>query len=326
MSDVIESGVVTDFVKKLLGLDGKALKRWGLDIEDEQPVKDNEGNDIGSLYTVTTAQGHKLHVKLLETAHRSNLYDMYVVSDNDKKHAYPHIQKDDMGDKLGEFISDAYDEADSVDTKEEGGKDFDVDDENFDTGVNSSKKLQVKLSKIQATGEIVYHGIYANYAVDDVYEDIEAITCDEEFLEELSDEPAIYEIVQDDEDYNVYPVEELNEMDSTSEVIKAQYYAIFKLQSLRHDLAADFGELDLDAAIELIQNNMNFIVRSKLGLQLDVIDTLKAIDLDALLEDPSDASWVIESYASALELYKCNYPDEIQQLFNEWLLTLRYFM
>lgn len=335
MKQAVEAGTLTNLLKKLLTADGSILKNLGLTPEKTEELKDDKGEPIGEIYQARTGEGHKFKFKLLYVPQRDGLFDMYVLSEDSRKKSYPHITEDQIDDKLIECIQTWWDEG-AVEDKRGGGKDWDVDDfeanweddnsANSSTNVYSNRKLQLKLSKVQATGEVIYHGIFANYEAKDVYDDIDALTEDDGFLEDISEEPQVFEIVQDEDNLDVYPVDELEAMDATSEILKAQYYAIIKLQSMRHDLSADWGSLDLDSAIELIQNNMNWLYRSKLCVDYDMVDILKQIDLAKLQDDPSDASWTIESYADTLSLYRCNYPEEIQQLFNEWILTLRYFL
>ena len=331
MEQTVESGIITDAVTNMFMMLSNSVDRLfdalsavDLDISEEKETVDEEGQPNGRMFTVSSDQ-HQIHVKILNSAGRENLYDMYIVGDNNKHTKYPHIRPDQMDDKITEFLDENYGE--TFEEYEETNNDVDIEDGEFEDvdieDASSSKKLQVSLSKIQSSSEIILGPVYCNYGEFEVYEDLENVLDSDEFTNSLTEEPQMFEIVPSEDEYEIVEIDEIAPMDYASAIIRAQIIAIMQLMSCKWNSDVDLDENPM-SALNTIRWQLDWLITSKLcALNVNVLEILQSIQPEEM-EPRGDVSDIVENYALVLDLYYSNFPHEIQKLLDEWLLTIRY--
>ena len=188
MSDVIESGTISDLFKDLFNSIFKDFKK-GLKFEDERLSKDGKSK----IFTVKTGGNNRVQVKLIRDE-KSNLYDIYILGDNGSKLKKEKQPENKVEDIIVEFIDDEYGESleeydESTDDEFEEMQNADFED------LEESQHIQIQLSKVQGSKEIQFGPIFCNYDEMQVYEDLENVLDNEEFINELSEEPQCYAII-----------------------------------------------------------------------------------------------------------------------------------
>ena len=229
MAETIESGIITDFLskipKKLSNMMKKQFDKLYADdikVDEQRESTDEQGNVNGVVFTAITGEGHKVHVKILNSGGRSDLYDVYLVGDNGKKHKEVHQSADSVNEVIAKFIDEEYEEGLEEFTEEES-EDFDVNSGEFE----ASKKIQITLSKVEGNEEISFGRIYSNYSPMEVYEDIENVLDNEEFLGEISEEPQCFEIIPQEDEYIVNNISEVTLMDVVPLILREAFILYF---------------------------------------------------------------------------------------------------
>lgn len=364
MADTIEAGLLSTLSGLLASFNDmlthmfSSLKDDDLDVKDGRQGKTADGR-TAYLCTVYTAKNHEIHVKVVSSAQRENVYDLYMVADNGKKYKKagiycPSGEKDNkIGEEIQNFIEQEYG-ADSENYRlEEGQKDFDLDQpqddddttgfegqqltssQNNDTSTNSSKKLQVTLSKVIGSDEITLGKIYCNYDIDSAYEDLQAITADPNVAAELTEDPSIFEITQDDNEYDVEPIDQISESNAAIIILRAQLTALTKLTVIKADSAFRYQfDDELNEYVWAIRSQLDWITQNTTFLSIHKDRPEELAAFHAALNGPfidfeSEAAIgsvhdIIESYCLTLEMYRGNFDEEVRTLIDSWLLTLRY--
>ena len=327
MEDSIQAGFVTNLLSSLFNKAFDNLKNKGFNNSEYKEVKTDDGNVRGFSFTCTSEQGHQFHVKALKSAGRSHLYDYYIVGDNGSKRKYAHKREDDLDDIVSDFLETSYDEPDSADIEDSDynsktAEMIKIDETGFEN-TNSSKKIQISLSKIQASDEVVLGPIYCNYDELEVYEDLEELLDSDEFADDLTEEPQIFEITPSSEEYNVELVEAIEPMNFTSQVIRSQFIALMQLYSTKWNSDCLLDENPM-MYIQTIRWQLDWMISSPLAaINVDIAEILKSIKPEEI-EPDGDVSNIVENYCIVLDLYYPNFSHEVQKLLDEWLLTLRY--
>lgn len=361
MTDTIEasllttlSGLIASFSDMLTKM-FSSLEDNGYKVKDGKQSQTKDGR-TSYLCTVYTAKDHEIRVKLIQASERENVYDLYMIADTGKKYKkagiYCPAGKDDdkIENEIQNFIEEEYGE-DSEDYRlEKGQRDINLDhpqDEDDVEGfegqsfeeTKSSKKLQITLSKIEGSEEIELGPIYCNYEIYDAYNDINNVLESEDFSNFLTTNPTAYEISQNDNEYDVEECDHICEMDTWANLLIAQYQAIFTIyaamSACQLNIQTD-NTYRLDDALWSIQSQLSWVNKNK-HIYADTADgsseqyykgsadKLKTYFSNISIDlDTANAYQAIENYCLALEMYRPNFPEEVQQLINEWLLTLRY--
>lgn len=338
MPQPIKGGAISN----LLGIIDSIFKSVFQDMEDAgfknsdyKEVKNDAGNVTGFSFSTLTEMNHELHIKALQSAGQSSLYDFYIVGDNNKKKKYLHKPKDELQDCVVAFLEEFYDDPDTVDDFEvaeddEAARNIDVQD-----GFNSAeacRKIQISLSRIEANDEICYGPIFCNYSEYEVYEDLESVLEDDDFVASLTEEPQNYEIIPSEEAFDIQVVDQIQPMDCISAVIKAQFTTLAQLYA-----CISLGDRDCDSLECAYADNLNpMSCIERLRWQVDfmlnrnVSDNpinMRSILSSITLEDTEccqSVQDIIENYCLVLDIYYPNFPHELQAVLDEWLLTFRY--
>lgn len=333
MGTPIEGGAVSSFFKMLDSMFKSAFKNLendGLKTSEHRELKDNEGNVNGLSFTCLSENNHMLHVKALKSAGRTDLYDIYIVGDNGAKKKYIHQTQKDLEKCIVSFLRDNYDDYEGPDRVDldlaetiEDSQALDVDSGEFE----AAKKLQISLSKIEASGEIQHGAIYCNYDELEAYQDLENILDDDIFVNTLTEEPQNFEIIPNEDDYSVDVISDILPMDCSGAIIKAQITALLQLYALLRPESFDiiFNPMRYISAIRWQLDCMldNFMFDNTRSNNLSIQSIIQSIKLDEI-GNQTDGNDIVESYATVLDMYYGNYPHEIQKMFDDWLLSLRY--
>lgn len=249
--------------------------------------------------------------------------ELYIIMDSGQKYRYEGSQAPKDSKNLMNLIEsslvDAYpdDFKPSNISEEEANNLFEPEE------TSASRKIQVELSKIQASNEVILGPIYCNYDEFEVYEDLENVLDSDEFIDDLTEAPQLFEIIPSEEAYDIEPIGEIEPMNYASQVIRSQFIALMQLYSTKWN-----GDCLLDkdpmSYIQLIRWQLDWMISSPLSaLDVDIAEILKSIQPEEI-EPNGDVSNIVENYCIVLDLYYSNFSHEVQKLLDDWLLTLRY--
>lgn len=307
----------------------KDMENDGFKNSKYEAVKNDNGKTTGFSFTTLTENNHVLHIKALKSAGRSSLYDFYIVGDNGSRKKYLHKPKDQLLDCITEFLEEYYDDPDNVEDFEVAEDDQAARDINLEEGfeqTNSSKKLQVGLSKIQASGEIQLSSVFCNYDELEAYEDLENVLDSPQFSDALLDDVQNFEIIPEQDNYDIKVINEIDSMDCVSRIIRTQFVTLMKMYSLANcPFFCDQNKLF--SYISTVRWQLDYMLSSKISgpniVVKEILDSITQEEAQDVQED-QDIESIIEYYTLVIDLYYTNFPHEIQKLFDEWLLTLRY--
>lgn len=339
MSEAVQAGALQSIISMFSQLFGNGLnwmQKSDLTIKESKKELDDQNNVTGYLFTVETAEdsegnSHDIRLKILQVPNMKKHFDVYLLSEDGKKKSYPHVAEKDIKTSVIDFIENELKLSVSIEnTRMSDTEDFEVDDsfegstsedDIEESEILNSKKIGVSVSKITASNELVYERVYANYDASQVCEDLEAVMSSEEIFSVLPEnEEVCLEIVPMESEYDVEFVDTLKPFQMTQAIVEAQLTAIAALQIRFNDATDMESQLYKSECLHMLNDQLLFILSSKLSVEVDMKAAWERVNLDQF----GDSQSCIEAYCTTLDLYKVNYPDEIQQLFNEWLLTLRY--
>lgn len=354
MADTIEASLLNSISALLASFSQLLTKMFtdvkdkGYEVRDGKPGKTKDGRDL-YLCTIKTAKNHLIRVKLIQASERKDVYDLYMLADNGKKYKKAGMYlkdvkgSDELADEIQKFIEDEYGEDSAETMTDKGADDFDLDnpvDDNDTQGfegqdieeTNSSKKLQVTLSKVTGSTDLELGPIYCNYDINSAYDDLQFVVQDPSVSDELTEDPQAFEITQTDNEYNVEPIEKISECNASLQILKSQLKTLAKLTVIRADSSLRYQcEDKLRTYVWEIRDQLDWIIAHSPFITVhskpeEIDEFYKTInrpfiDLDSGLESISD---IIDEYCLTLEMYRGNYDEEVKQLINSWLLTLRY--
>ena len=395
MGEPITSAGIIDVIKNILKSFSKdllssidELKDLGIDIKDPKPVK-REDETIGALFTAITGDNDKINIKIVQSSGMKNTYDLYLLGDNGAKGSYPHIRADQIDDKITDFIDKEYEgvlekystkdsedidlqkefdnpevesedseveESTAIVTKENESKVVTNTDVNSSTIIgNSLKKVQACLSK-DKDGQVELHKIFCNYDSLEAYEDLQDVIYDDQFNEALTEEPQSFEIVPDEESFEVTHIDGVDDMfkESVHQIFIRQVSTLLLIQkSLIKPSAIRYPDGLIDNVDGLVESifikdleNLSYLLNEEMlftskhllrgSMYPEEFDQLihEAIKL---IEDTDDFNKgrgidtscgyrLIADYVLILEMYYPNFDHELKHLLDEWILTLRSYM
>lgn len=322
----IQAGVISDLAKNLPDMLKSAIDDLFDVFEDQEniQIKNTTPSSDGSgiMWDIVTGGGKTVRVKVLMSAGYKNFFDVFCLGKDGKKKQFTHVSREEIDDKISEFLDSAYGESfESKSQTTNNSDDFDIEK------AFSNKKIQLSLSKIEGSDEIQITSIYSNYDPVSVYDDVSNLLDEPEFTSSLGYEPTSYEIIPSDDSYEV---NEINELDSTfytvDEILAACYAFGLRLDSLYAEAKITNSE-DLNSIL-----NYKGLVQSEIQSILDLTDTqsINFENISNLLSSlvlsymGSTLDELINQHASILELYKVNLPESMQMMIDEWINSLTY--
>lgn len=307
------------------------VKKTNLDVDD---IKEDE--DTGEItFVAKTGSGLELLVKCIPVSQRKDLYDMYIKSKDGKHKAeYPHIKTDKFDEKIVEFLEKFYDGEGLEDGFEDAQKEDRTKDESANFDVDSSKHIRVSLKRINGCSDSAIKVVKVQTDIDPVVasEYLKDIVQDDSFYNELTEEPTTYDIIVEDDSFDVQTCDCEPEVDNTYCVIlKYAYQTLFKLQNIHwntkckqfmrlHTMTNDYVYkqfYDIDKLAEIALQNQDYIdVNSIATDAANYSYTVGNLDYDTALDMLETA---IKDYTEVLEFYYPNVPHQVQSVFDEWI-------
>ena len=296
-------------------------------------VKEDE--DTGEItFVAKTGSGIELLVKCIPSAQRKDLYDMYIKSKDGKNKAeYPHIKVDDFDKKMVEFLERYYEGEGLEEGFEDAQKEGRTNDKSAEFNVDSSNKIRVSLQKINSNSNssIKVNKIETKIQPILACEYIEDIIQDDEFYESLSEDPVTYDIVVQDDIFDVQPCDCEPNIDMTyHNILIHAYQTLFKLQTIHwntkcrqfmrlHTMTNDYiykQFYDIDKLAEIALQNQDWIDMNAIITCVNLKYPVHNLDYDTAL---GLIESTIAEYVAVLELYYSNVPHQVQSIFDEWI-------
>lgn len=329
MSEPIEAGLlgsIGNFIKKLsksisTGLD--KLSKYGYEVSDSK-----QSDDGGLILTVTTGGGNVFKMKCVPVEGQKDVFNYYFKAKGKPNFVLEEISGKDFVKVMQKAAMKFFDEDSIEDAIDKEGNDHMNEPET----TAASKKLKVTLKRVTCgkTDSINLVAVYANYSPVKAMKDLQAVLSDDEFTDEISEEPTSYEVSEVDDGYDVEPADEVVTDGSFTELLKAAYNAYLCMQNIHWNVWGD-------KFMRIHEMSDNYLWRIR-----DVIDTIAEmgleggettphpIDLIKSLEDVGsgvvDADTANEAMAqvlmdlcTSLELYYPNMTHDIQSVFDNWI-------
>lgn len=230
-------------------------------------------------------------------------------------------------------IIDQYNrQAESVKNPEESGIDqkYKTEEGVREMSQFDSKRINIKLQKIQGSEDLDILALQSNYLPGETLDDIDDIINQEEFLNQLTEEPQSFEIAIDDNGFDIEPCEEFESCpcEGLEEVFK---YAINFYRNLyiihwmakgndmmkTHLLSEEmYGELikEIDTLGELLVEKCGTV--PSLAFECNYLDETKSYEFQ---ESLSIISTFIQTYIDYIDLTYCNQDSDVQSTLDEWL-------
>ena len=205
----------------------------------------------------------------------------------------------------------------------------------------SSKHISVTLQKVTASDDLAILSLSSNYLPGETLADIDEIINQEEFLNELTEEPKAFTIDVDDDGFDIEPCEECpqcNPCESLCEVFKAGIRAYRNLYILHwmskgndmmklHTMAEEmYGELiqEIDTIGELLVEKQGTVP------QLDFpCDYVPVQDYD-FQTGLTQIQSLVQMYIDCIDYAYPNQTSDVQSTLDEWLRywnkQLNYFL
>ena len=150
---------------------------------------------------------------------------------------------------------------------------------------------------------------------------------DEEFLDGLTEEPQSFEIVPEEESFQVDAIDAVQQMSSKDLIITHIYKSLFTLDNIWYAFksTSSVTSYEFSRLRQILNSELEFMLAYNDIEVESELDSIILLALDTVKESAvQDIQTVIMEYTTILELYSCNFPPAEQQLINDWVLTLRY--
>ena len=324
IKSVVQAGVVDDIssiIKSLFDTIFKSIDKLlddsGYSKKDQKHVKEKGFEGTETVYE--SGDGDSVLVKVLQTNSNPDLFEVTIQCEGHK----PLVKRNVKEDKI-EAIIDNY-----MDTVLESSNEGPID---------SSKRVRVTLKKITSGTESEVHltCINANYDIVEAMTHVKEVLADDEFVDNLSDEPASFEISEtlDGEGFDVEEID--NDNVDVNDSYRDMFYAAaaFKnnLQYIHWGAKGQkFVEIHnmvdsmlwsandyVDTLAELTVEKTNFVPH--LGLHDAAVNVdHNGLDYEGTLEYLLTS---IKDYVNVLESYYVNMDHDVQSLLDDWIRSL----
>ena len=312
-STSVESGIVKDAISKLSGMFekfvdiiDKSLDDAEIDVQETKLTKDG-----GWLETLILPDERltKLYMKVVPTdkTEDSHYYNIYLKDKFGNEEKFENVDVNHIDETLLKYIDDTY---------------------HIDEKLAASKHLDVELSMISGSSEIVINKIYSSYDADTSLAIIEDITSEPSIQDELASYDSVgYSIVDQGDSYDVQKSDVCIDLaDCINKILVCGYQCLIALTSIQNKKAL---KCIRDYSYDNIKSCIDFFMNENTLHQLDI--PVCSINFVTCMQEAIDntteicyAEDVSECFAATLELYRCNFPEEIQSYINSQVLSLRY--
>ena len=195
--------------------------------------------------------------------------------------------------------------------------------------VKQSKHINIKLQKIQGSEDLDILALQSNYLPGETLNDIDDIINQEEFLNQLTEEPQSFEIAIDDNGFDIEKCDEfvacpedgLNQLFMYGINFYRNLYILHWMAKgndmmKTHLLSEEMYEeliKEIDTLGELLVEKTGKVL--DLGFQCDYLQ-IKDYDFQ---ESLNILSVLIQTYIDYIDLTYCNQDSDVQSVFDEWL-------
>lgn len=215
----------------------------------------------------------------------------------------------------------------------------------IDNGTSSSKKLNVKLSKITSADSVSVDlvSVNCNYSPTEAMNDLNCALDSQEFISMIPDEgSASLSIVPYDDSLDIEVCQDCEcESDTLTIFSTVMRYAInakYNLMTIQYNVAGDGSDYVRDKCSSLSWSIDDMIANiastcvQYLGYFPNPLSYISSDEIMIASESISSdsAKYSIRTYllelVNAIELYYCDLPHEVQSMYDSWLLNLNTFI
>ena len=340
---------ITKYVSKGIDKGVDWIISNGYDV-DPKDVKFDKDTGIFT-FLAETGSGDTLRVKCIPVSGKVDkdgkptMYDVYIKSDNGKRHDYPHVTPDKFTDVMVDYVERYMDGSGMNTDWDDIRKHRNLHDEDADIDINESKKFSVGLTRITNSKKpkMKVTGIFSccgdPYAI---AENIQLLANDPEFVSSIPDNGAFYEVSDVGDALEVTPVESMPSKvdmveEATYEILRALHVAEHTLRDVHwrvsgpqfmtiHTMTDEYIEYVLDMIDEVAENlmsvNHNMLSYTKI---VEGQGSLVAGICDNLSEETGlDAVYAcLSQLGLTLSTFRDNFSPEFQSKMDEWISYLK---
>ena len=341
-------GIGGDIIKKLSNVlfDGfNKLFEVGMEIDEIKKEKDDDGSDV--LYcTIKTGGDHILKVKM--TRLKDDRWDMLVQGKDAKgamkKEEIQNITPDKADDKLVDIIEkwfpgETYEGVDDTEDLFDGEEDV----ETHKAEASSKIRLAFKSVKGSTSTEVQLTGVMCSLqTVRQAAEAVETLLSDDEFVESVPEEEAVYELAPLDDTF------ELTELNPEEDDCDCTCNCYEILMALCKKTIDDMNTIKWN--LRPVDDNLICLLQDRKWVLESMIDQLAGLSVEAYGYAPDAKSLCctdnymdtqngickecamdtvksdINDIINSLEMFYCNLPSDIQYLFDTWTRDLRSYV
>lgn len=324
----VECGMLSDIasiIKSISNVLVKALNKlydYGMSVDNAKRTDEN-----GVEFDVKTAMGNKFHV-ICNPSKTAGKYDLTFLDSHkvemDKKN---NVSESKIQDTIQSVVSDLWGE-DTVDTTE----------------ISQAKKLQVGLKKVVSAEHTDVHltSICCSMLTNPTCA-LELLTdalCDDTFIENISEDPKVFDITAENDSIDITPVTDIPCFDygaCFSQMIGTTQSTMQWMQWLHWTAVGNDFETKHRRAEEYYHNLLQELdYLGELCVQYTntapmptqcLSDTLQ-VTLEPIPDDNMDVSYdrqwlyikkLIADHADMLNLYYVNFPHSVQSTLDDWI-------
>lgn len=229
------------------------------------------------------------------------------------------------GENTSEFNNDALIESEAANEVAQQNQQSQQGDD-----TTAMQHIEITLKKVQASDDIAILRLQSDYAPGATLSDIDEVISQEEFLDELTEEPQAFDISVDEDGFDVEKCDECpecNPCESLCEVFKAGIRAYRNLYILHwmssgndmmklHNLSEEmYDELqsEIDTVGELLVEKQGTV--PQLDFPCDYI-AIQKYDFQTGLDQIKS---LIQMYIDCIDYAYCNQDSDVQSTLDEWL-------
>lgn len=324
-TEPIKCGKVLDLIKKISdalfrGFD--KLISMGYEIDD----KIEEPEENVKIFHVKTGGNKKFDVKI--TDNKNGTYQVYAKVNGSKPLDNKKVKPEDFAKVITQFVDNLGEATEEI-TDEEGN--------DIMNKTNASKKLSVTLKRVCASTEDEIHltSVNANYSACDALDNLDAVLSDNDFVSQITEEPQSYTIVDEGETLDVTPCDEsCAQSDSYILNMIQSCLCLRDLMQFIHWNAKGENMRELHSEVESYYWRINGEIDFLAELQVELFGFMP--NPGTLCQCQSDNGYnytdgftaeqgydimkeCINRHISEIQLYYCNFTNDVQSVFDEWI-------
>ncbi len=218
----------------------------------------------------------------------------------------------------------------------------------FDNSIESSRRLQVLLQRITSSDEISINltAINANYDAELAVSNLNILLDNDEFIDNITDEPCCYEITDNGDELDICTIENFEVTDSCNAIIGAAMKIWCNMSVIQWATVGNrLEELHriCDNSRWRLMEEINFFGELSVEIDSKAVNPgfFTSIDNSPFITNDDGAGFtaefgfelisrMIEQYLSVLEIYYVNFPHDVQNWMDDdirrWKKDVNYFI